>query len=161
MPKAPARYLLEHLLDSAIHFEGCSAEFYRDAILRVKRGAARRLLVRLAEEEDYHKAKLEELRAGDVAEVLSLAPEAADLPGANRAGATGEPRIQSGATVEAILAAARSREKAALTFYVELARTAHSPLAQPVFAFLAAEEQKHLDALCALTDGPAQTGTRA
>lgn len=139
-----ATYTIRSLLKSAEHFEIESARFYREAISRVPRGEARELLRTLAEEEDRHCQRLREAATDDIDVVVRMAPDLAELPAATNEPGDGN-TIESGAGPQAIVDTAAHREEAAYAFYHALARQSAGGTAEGVFAYLAGEEQKHMD----------------
>lgn len=159
MAESQNRYLLDSLLASAIHFETASAQLYREAISRVGRGTARDLLRTLAEEEERHRKKLEDLRENSPAEEIIRSGEDAELPEipADVTFEQADNDIPSMALPREILDIARKREEAAYAFYAQLAGQTETPIARQAFAFLASEEERHIELVEKLNSQLSQT----
>jgi rubrerythrin len=139
------RFLLRLVLEEAISREEKAYRFYETALEAVRDPAAAGLLRRLAAEELRHRLKLEDLqRSGalDLARPVEAEPD--------QAGLLADPGPQWPAQIDRleprdIWAVALAKERLARDHYSLLA--SRSPVAafREVFAYLSAEEQRHVD----------------
>jgi rubrerythrin len=178
------RFLLRLILEEAIRREEEAYRFYEAAREPVREPAARELLKRLCAEELRHRLKLEELqRSGEVdQEVVARNSEEAELlmDSGRKPGAIapetgliapetglGAPAPVAGLTVAAPAPAladlqpadvwrlALRKERLAVAHYGLLSRRIALRGPRQVFAFLTAEEQRHVDWVLAALEGPA------
>ena len=143
MPDDLERFLLTELISSAIHFEEESVRFYEEAVSRVQKADARKILRNLASEEQQHRDKLASLAEKAGKGEITLPKGLAQLPSAPASGDM-VPDIASGSDASEIVEVALRREELAYEFYRELAIKADTTLARDTFQFLALEEQKHI-----------------
>jgi rubrerythrin len=145
MAGAVRRFLLRLLLEEAITREEKAYRFYESAMEAVRDPVTAGLLRRLSAEELRHRLKLEDLqRSGemDLAKPVETEPGQAELladpgpqwpPGVDKL----EPRD--------ILAVALTKERLARDRYRVLALRAPIAVFREAFAFLSAEEQRHVE----------------
>jgi len=175
------RFLLRLILEEAIRREEEAYRFYEAALEPVRAAEARALLRKLCAEELRHRLKLEELQRGGELEqeagqaVEANDPEEAELladsgrkPGAT-APETGLIAPETGLIAPApgpepaladlqpadLWRLALRKERLAVAHYGLLARKVALRAAGQVFAFLAAEEQRHVEWVLAALEGPA------
>jgi rubrerythrin len=162
------RFLLRLILEEAIRREEEAYRFYEAAREPVREPAARELLRRLCAEELRHRLKLEELqRSGEVdQDVLARNSEEAELladSGVAPAPETGLIAPETGLITPApadlqpadVWRLALRKERLAVAHYGLLSRNITLRTPRQVFAFLAAEEQRHVDWVLAALEGPA------
>lgn len=139
------RFLLRLVLEEAISLEEKAYRFYKEAMEAVPDPAAALLLRRLSAEELRHRLKLEDLqRTGelDQAGPVEAAPEQAGLL-ADR-GPQWPAKID-GLQDRDIWAVALTKERLARDRYGFLALRAPLAAFRQAFAYLSAEEQRHVD----------------
>jgi rubrerythrin len=152
------RFLLRLILEEAIRREEEAYRFYEAALEPVRAAEARALLRKLCAEELRHRLKLEELqRGGELEQEAGQAVEADDPEEA-------ELLADSGPALEPALAdlqpsdvwrLALRKERLAVAHYGLLARKVALRAGGQVVAFLAAEEQRHVEWVLAALEGPA------
>ena len=128
----------EELLDYAIRQEELSAEFYRDLAGRIENPSVGNMLRELAAEEDIHREKLVELKAGK--RTLLSTDDVMDLGIAEMLeihGALGDMDF------EKALVFAMKREQAAFDMYSQLAGMTRDTGVRSLLEGLAHEEATH------------------
>jgi rubrerythrin len=139
------RFLLRLVLEEAISREEKAYRFYESAMEAVRDPAAAELLRRLSAEELRHRLKLEDLqRSGelDLAGPVEAEPEQASL--------LADPGPQWPAPIERLQArdiwtVALAKERLARDRYGLLALRAPLAVFRQTFAYLSAQEQRHVD----------------
>jgi rubrerythrin len=129
----------EEVVDFAIGEEECAADFYRSLASKMDRPLMRKVFEDFAAEEDGHKAKLLQVKAGN----LQFAPtgKVLDLKIAEQLKKVDA--FSAELDYQQALVLAMKKEKAAFLLYTRLAdSTSHEGL-QQVFLALAQEEAKH------------------
>ncbi len=139
-----ARFLLRLILEEAIRREEEAYRFYEAALGPVRAPEAQALLRRLCAEELRHRLKLEELqRRGELDQELEAAnAEEAEL--LTDSGPAPAPVLSDLRPAE-VWRLALAKERLAVAHYGLLARRAAWRSPRRVFAFLAKEEQRHVD----------------
>ena len=145
------RFLLRLILEEAIRREEEAYRFYEAALEPVRAPEARALLRQLCAEELRHRLKLQELQL----QPESLEVEAHDVQESELLADSGPapaPEL-AGLRPEDVWRLALDKERLAVRHYGLLAR--RSPLPEPrrVFAWLAAEEQRHVDWVLGALEG--------
>jgi len=141
------RFLLRLILEEAIRREEEAYRFYEDALEPVRAPEARALLQKLCAEELRHRLKLQELQGQPDSIPESLEVEARDLQESELltdSGPAPAPAL-AGLRPEDVWRLALDKERLAVRHYGLLARRAPLPEPRRVFAWLAAEEQRHVD----------------
>lgn len=133
---------IEAILNRAIEMEVKAARLYEDAASRSATEPIRDRLLELAAQEWGHKAKLEEILAGNVSWALRRAKVEA-VPDLRLSDYLAGGSLDADADYQDILLFAAGREKAARDFYQAMAEQVDDELIQGVFEMLAAEEQRH------------------
>ena len=145
MARTVRRFLLRLALEQAIGREEKAYRFYEAAMEAVGAPEAAQLLRRLAAEELRHRLKLEDLqRSGelDPAGIVEM------NPGQEKILMEPEPQWPQAIdrlSVRDIWSAALSKERRARDYYRLLAARAPAASFREVFAYLSAEEQRHVD----------------
>jgi rubrerythrin len=139
------RFLLRLALEEAIRREEKAYRFYESAREAVQDQQAAGLLRRLCAEELRHRLKLEDLqRSGELAQAGAVEAESeqAELP----ADPGPEwPAVTGALEPPDVWAVALRKERQARDYYRLLAHRAPLASFREVFAFLEAEEQRHVD----------------
>ena len=133
---------IESVLKRAIEMEVQAYNLYTGAAARTENDPIRQWLLELAEQEKGHKAKLEDILAGNVRWALrrSRAEPVTDLRLSDHLeGGSLDPD----ADYQDVLLFAARREKAAHEFYQAMAEKVDDRLTQDVFEMLATEELRH------------------
>ncbi len=137
------RFLLRLVLEEAIRREEEAYRFYEAAMESVRSPEARELLQRLCAEELRHRLKLQELQfRPESLEVQAESPEESEL--LTDSGPAPEPALADLQPAD-IWRLALRKERLAVAHYGLLARRVSLSAPRRVFAFLAAEEQRHVD----------------
>ncbi|MBD3337434.1 MAG: rubrerythrin [Candidatus Eisenbacteria bacterium] len=128
------------ILDFAIQREEEAAQFYADLSRRVERGAMKELFNEFAQEERRHKAKLQEVRRGNLSlsptqnvQNLKIADYMADV----------DASLGHDFDYQKVLIVAMQREKKAFKLYSDLARMTGDEKVRELLLGLANEEAKH------------------
>lgn len=147
------RFLLRLILEEAIRREEEAYRFYEAALEPVRAPEARALLGKLCAEELRHRLKLQELQGQPESIPESLEVEARDLQESELLADSGPAPELAGLRPEDVWRLALDKERLAVRHYGLLAR--RTPLAEPrrVFAWLAAEEQRHVDWVLGALEG--------
>jgi rubrerythrin len=152
------RFLLRLILEEAIRREEEAYRFYEAALEPVRAAEARALLRKLCAEELRHRLKLEELqRGGELEQEAGQAVEADDPEEAELLADSGpapEPALADLQPADVWRLALR-KERLAVAHYGLLARKVALRAGGQVFAFLAVEEQRHVEWVLAALEGPA------
>ena len=138
------RFLLRLILEEAIRREEEAYRFYEAALEPVRAPEARALLQKLCAEELRHRLKLQELQGRGE---LDSEVEAHDLQESELltdSGPAPAPEL-AGLRPEDVWRLALEKERLAVRHYGLLARRTPLPEPRRVFAWLAAEEQRHVD----------------
>lgn len=133
---------VEAVLERAIQLEIEAATLYTNAAATVKDEAVRDRLRELASAENGHKAKLEDIRSGNVRWAIrrSKSEQVTDLRLSDHlTGGTLDPN----ADYQDVLLFAARREKSAHEFYKAMAEMVDDKLTQNLFEMLATEELRH------------------
>jgi rubrerythrin len=133
---------IEAVLKRAIQLEVEAMTLYSNAAQTVKDDAVRQRLEEMAEQERGHKAKLEDVLAGNVRWAIrrSKAEPVTDLRLSDHlVGGSLEPN----ADYQDVLLFAARREKAAHDFYKAMGEMIDDKLTQNLFEMLAQEELRH------------------
>jgi rubrerythrin len=133
---------IEAVLKRAIQLEIEAMTLYSNAAQTVKDDAVRERLEEMAEQERGHKAKLEDVLAGNVRWAIrrSKAEPVTDLRLSDHlVGGS----LESNADYQDVLLFAARREKAAHDFYKAMGEMIEDKLTQNLFAMLADEELRH------------------
>jgi rubrerythrin len=138
------RFLLRLILEEAIRREEEAYRFYEAALEPVRAPEARGLLQKLCAEELRHRLKLQELQDRGA---LDSAVEAHDLQESELLTDSGPAPVPELAALgpEDVWRLALDKERLAVRHYGLLARRTPLPEPRRVFAYLAAEEQRHVD----------------
>ena len=138
------RFLLRLILEEAIRREEEAYRFYEAALEPVREPEAQALLRRLCAEELRHRLKLQELQQRGKLdfEVEARSPEESEL--LTDSGPAPAPALADLQPVDVWRLALR-KERLAVAHYGLLARKTPLRVPRRVFAFLAAEEQRHVD----------------
>jgi rubrerythrin len=147
----PRRFLLRLILEEAIRREEEAYRFYEAALAPVRAAEARALLQKLCAEELRHRLKLQELQLqpeGLEAEARGL-QESELLADSGPAPAP----VLAGLRPEDVWRLALDKERQAVRHYGLLARRTPLPVPRRVFAWLAAEEQRHVDWVLGALEG--------
>ena len=129
---------IEEILDYAISNEEKAAELYYDLADKVERPGMKEAFLHFAKEEEGHKARLLQIKAGELPAVTE--EKVANL------GITetmDEPVVAANMTYQEALLFAMKAEKAAFVLYTKLAEVTTDSSLQRVFKSLAQEEAKH------------------
>jgi rubrerythrin len=132
---------VEGIIQRAIQVEEDAYNFYAGASEMVKLPHVKEMLSELAGEEVKHKEKLEELLAGDTAQIVA-AKQSQKIQDLKLADYLVASPLNGDATIQDVLMAAMQREKNAHEFYKLMAGLA-SEAVKNLFQFLAQEELKH------------------
>ena len=133
---------IQEIIERAINLEEDSYSLYTHASQRVKDPGAKAGLGELAEEEKKHKAKLEEMLAGNLDRAISAGRRAKvkDLK-------IGDPLeakpLTERSSLQDVLAVAIKREEATGAFYSQMASLVEPGQARDLFEMLSKEETKH------------------
>jgi rubrerythrin len=127
------------ILDFAIKEEEQAAAFYRELASRMDNAAMRKAFEDYALEEDGHKRKLLEVKAGK--RFVSSREKVVDLKLAEQLVKI-DP-FKSEMSYQQALVVAMKKEKAAFMLYSSLAESATDPAIRDLFLVLAQEEAKH------------------
>jgi rubrerythrin len=129
---------VDDVLDFAIRREEEAWEFYSELAEKMSHPALRQVFLEFATEEQGHRAKLLQVKAGQIS--IIEPKEVADLRiGDYLVDAQAGPDL----TYPQALIVAMKREKAAYKLYTHLAQHVISPTLQALFTGLANEEAKH------------------
>ena len=128
----------EEILDFAIKEEEKAAAFYKELAEKVENPHVKETLLSFAREEEGHKAKLLEVKAGKMR--LPPGGKVADLKISDY---TVDVEPSPGMDYTQALVAAMKAEKAAFRLYNDLAASAEDPALKDLFLGLAQEEAKH------------------
>jgi rubrerythrin len=133
---------IESVINRAIVLEEESAATYTAAAKAVDNAPVRQRLEEMAEQERGHKARLEEVKQGNVRWAIrkSKAEPVADLRLSDHLEAK---ELDAGADYQDILLFAARREKAAHEFYQAMSELVDDALVKAVFEMLATEELRH------------------
>ena len=145
------RFLLRLILEEAIRREEEAYRFYEAALEPVRAPEARALLRKLCAEELRHRLKLQELQL----QPESLEVEAHDVQESELLADSGPapaPEL-AGLRPEDVWRLALDKERLAVRHYGLLARRTPLPEPRRVFAYLAAEEQRHVDWVLGALEG--------
>jgi rubrerythrin len=145
------RFLLRLILEEAIRREEEAYRFYEAALEPVRAPEARALLRKLCAEELRHRLKLQELQL----QPESLEVEAHDVQESELladSGPASAPEL-AGLRPEDVWRLALDKERLAVRHYGLLARRTPLPEPRRVFAWLAAEEQRHVDWVLGALEG--------
>jgi rubrerythrin len=145
------RFLLRLILEEAIRREEEAYRFYEAALEPVRAPEARALLRKLCAEELRHRLKLQELQL----KPESLEVEAHDVQESELLADSGPapaPEL-AGLRPEDVWRLALDKERLAVRHYGLLARRTPLPVPRRVFAYLAAEEQRHVDWVLGALEG--------
>lgn len=129
---------IEEILDYAIANEEKAAALYNELADSVERPGMKEAFLHFAKEEEGHKARLLQIKAGDI-------PAVSEEKVANL-GITEtlqEPETAPNMTYQEALLFAMKAEKAAFTLYTKLSEMTSDATFQRVFKSLAQEEAKH------------------
>ena len=126
------------ILDFAIKEEEKAAAFYKGLAEKVESRHVKEALLSFAREEEGHKAKLLEVKAGKLS--LPTGGKVADLKISDY---TVDVEPSPGMDYTQALVAAMKAEKAAFRLYNDLAASAEDPALKDLFLGLAQEEAKH------------------
>ncbi len=126
------------ILDFAIKEEEKAAAFYKGLAEKVESRHVKEALLSFAREEEGHKAKLLEVKAGKLS--LPTGGKVADLKISDY---TVDVEPSPGMDYTQALVAAMKAEKAAFRLYSDLAASAEDPALKDLFLGLAQEEAKH------------------
>lgn len=133
---------IDDVINRAIQLEVEAMTLYANAAQTVKDDAVRQRLLEMAAQEQGHKAKLEDILAGNVRWAIrrSKAEPVTDLRLSDHlVGGSLDPK----ADYQDVLLFAAQREKAAHDFYVAMAEMIEDKLVQNLFEMLATEELRH------------------
>jgi rubrerythrin len=133
---------VEAVIKRAITLEEESVNLYTMAARAVKNAPVRKRLEEMAEQERGHRARLEEILAGNIRWAIrrSKAEPVTDLRLSDHLEAK---PLDTNADYQDVLLVAARREKAAHDFYQAMAELVDDRLAKSVFEMLAAEELRH------------------
>jgi len=145
------RFLLRLILEEAIRREEEAYRFYEAALEPVRAPEARTLLRKLCAEELRHRLKLQELQL----QPESLEVEAHDLQESELLADSGPAPVPelAGLRPEDVWRLALDKERLAVRHYGLLARRTPLPEPRRVFAYLAAQEQRHVDWVLGALEG--------
>jgi rubrerythrin len=130
------------ILDRAIQMEIQAAKMYDSAAARASVDPIRDRLLELAEQERGHKARLEEIKSGNVRWALRLA-KAGAVPDLRISDHLIGGSIDPDADYQDVLLFAARREKVAHDFYRAMSEQVEDDLVRDVLLMLAAEELRH------------------
>jgi rubrerythrin len=133
---------IESVLNRAIQLEIESAELYTGAAARIQDDAVRTRLLELAAQEKGHRAKLEDVLAGNVRWAIrrANAQPVTDLRLSDHLdGGSLDPESD----YQDVLLFAAKREKTAHDFYKAMGEMVDDKLIQNLFVMLASEELRH------------------
>ncbi len=133
---------VDTILKRAIVLEEESAIMYATAAQSVKNAPIRRRLEEMAEQERSHRAKLEEILAGNVRWAIRRA-KAEPVPDLRLSDHLEAKPLEADADYQDVLLVAARREKASHDFYQAMAEMVDDQLVKGVFAVLATEELRH------------------
>lgn len=145
------RFLLRLILEEAMRREEEAYRFYEAALEPVRAPEARALLRKLCAEELRHRLKLQELQL----QPESLEVEAHDVQESELLADSGPAPAPELASLrpEDVWRLALDKERLAVRHYGLLARRTPLPEPRRVFAWLAAEEQRHVDWVLGALEG--------
>jgi rubrerythrin len=129
---------VDEILDFAIEKEQEAADFYNDLAAKMARAHMRDIFIQFAQEEMEHKAKLQQIKRGDIA--MRPRQEVPDLKISDYL-VTVEPN--EAIDYQGALLVAMKKEKAAFKLYSDLAATTDDQQVKDLFLTLAQEEAKH------------------
>ncbi|MFP4380017.1 MAG: ferritin-like domain-containing protein [Candidatus Sumerlaeia bacterium] len=130
---------IDDILDFAIKEEEGAAAFYRDLAGRMENAETRKVFEEFAQEEEGHKAKLQDVKAGKA--FVSTAEHPLDLKIAEQLVKV-DP-FRPDLDYQQALVVAMKKEKAAYLLYMNLAKSAEDATIRDLFVGLANEEAKH------------------
>ena len=133
---------IESVLKRAIEMEVQAYNLYTGAAARTENDPIRQRLLELAEQEKGHKAKLDDILAGNVRWALrrSKAEPVTDMRLSDHLDGGS---LDPDADYQDVLLFAARRERAAHEFYIAMAEKVDDRLVQDVFEMLATEELRH------------------
>jgi len=129
---------VDEILDFAIESERMASEFYSGLATKTSDRNIRRMFEGFAIEEQAHKSKLEEIKAGKL-----LAPEKINVLNLKIADAIEEIESHSDMSLQEVLIVAMQREKNAYRLYSDLAAMMDNANLKSAFEMLAQEEERH------------------
>jgi len=129
---------VDEILDFAIESERMASEFYSGLATKTSDRNIRRMFEGFAIEEQAHKSKLEEIKAGKL-----LAPEKINVLNLKIADAIEEIESHSDMSLQEVLIVAMQREKNAYRLYSDLAAMMDNANLKSAFEMLAQEEARH------------------
>ena len=129
---------IDEILDFAIENEQEAADFYNDLAAKMARAHMRDVFLQFAQEEMGHKAKLQQIKRGDI--VMRPRQEVPDLKIGDYL-VTVEPN--EAIDYQGALLVAMKKEKAAFKLYSDLAASTDDQQVKDLFLTLAQEEAKH------------------
>jgi rubrerythrin len=129
---------VDEILDFAIEKEQEAADFYNDLAAKMASAHMRDVLIQFAQEEMDHKAKLQQIKRGDI--VMRPRQEVPDLKIGDYLVAV-EPN--KALDYQGALLVAMKKEKAAFKLYSDLAASTDDQQIKDIFLTLAQEEAKH------------------
>lgn len=133
---------IESILARAIEIEVQAARMYESAAARSATDPIRDRLLELAGQEWQHKAKLEEIQAGNVRWALRRA-QAEAVPDLRISDHLMGGSLDPDADYQDVLIFAARREKTAHDFYMAMSEKVEDDLIRSVFEMLATEELRH------------------
>lgn len=133
---------VEAVIKRAIVLEEESAGMYAAAACGVKTAPVRKRLEEMAEQERGHKAKLEEILAGNVRWAIRRS-KAEAVPDLRLSDHLEAKPLDPDADYQDVLLMAARREKASYDFYRAMSDLVDDPLMKSVFEMLASEELRH------------------
>ncbi len=133
---------VEAIIKRAIVLEDESASMYQAAAGGVKNAPIRKRLEEMAAQELGHKAKLEEILAGNVRWAIRRS-KAESVPDLRLSDHLEAKPLDADADYQDVLLLAARREKAAYDFYTAMSEFVDDKLIKSVFEMLATEELRH------------------
>ncbi|MFA6317566.1 MAG: ferritin family protein [Elusimicrobiota bacterium] len=129
----------DEALKFAIDNEQKAVEFYTKLAARPHQPGVKEMLLQLAEEEKGHKAKLERVRSGE----KLLKPGAGLTRKLDLEDYVTAPESEDDLDFQDALLLAMKKEKAAFSFYMDVAGNMRDPSLKELFLSLASEEATH------------------
>jgi rubrerythrin len=133
---------VESVIKRAIVLEEESASLYMTAAAGVKNAPLRKRLEEMAEQELGHKAKLEEVLAGNVRWAIRRS-KAEAVPDLRLSDHLEAKPLDANADYQDVLLMAARREKASYDFYMAMGEMVDDKFVKSVFGMLASEELRH------------------
>jgi rubrerythrin len=133
---------VESVIKRAIVLEEESASLYMTAAAGVKNAPLRKRLEEMAEQELGHKAKLEEVLAGNVRWAIRRS-KAEAVPDLRLSDHLEAKPLDANADYQDVLLMAARREKASYDFYMAMGEMVDDKFVKSVFEMLASEELRH------------------